>query len=102
MATNSEPVGQIFSWHLHEFKATKVYEYNFIPICYLVSACLKKCLVQPFIVTVLLHHGVLLLNRLKAEAELDERHTAVQCSYGDLKCFVVVTSRQQPNHSKVE
>lgn len=65
------------------------------------SVCLKEGLVQYFIVTVLLHSGELLLDRLKAETELSKRDADVQRSCGDLKCCIIVTSRQQPGY-KVE
>ncbi|KAL7383750.1 hypothetical protein ABVT39_016835, partial [Epinephelus coioides] len=35
---------------------------------------------------------------VKAETEFDKGDADVQCSYGELKCFIIVTSRQQPDY----
>lgn len=68
-------------------KHRKGYGNNFPPICCLVIVGINKCLVQYLIVAVLLHTGILLLDRLKAETKLDKREADVQWSYRDFKCF---------------
>lgn len=63
--------------------------------CSFLCQCVRRCvwfntLSSEFYRT----QGFLLLDRLKADTELDKKDTDLQCPYGDLKCFIIVTSRQ--------